>query len=219
MARLMDNKGISAKWVGVTRQVVAGVCPTLSDSRTASARPSNDAVAESKAADAVLLPADLISGDETIIFAIKPSLWYVVFDSTNWVLAALCMIAGASFWADSFNLSEPQFMSAVLAVLSLRIGLALLRWVSRFYVLTNRRVMRVRGVSRPDIYECPLVNIRNTTVTTSFPEALTRLGTIKFVTTDPADSLRVWRAVADADNIHNQIRKAIERAIDCQPRI
>lgn len=174
---------------------------------------------EPETADTALLPADLIYSDETIIFAIKPSLWYVVFDSAHWLLAGLLLIAAASFGAELVNLSEPQFMSAVLAALSLRIGLALLRWVSRYYVLTNRRLVRVRGVSRPDIYECPLVEIRNSSVGTTFSEALTGLSTISFVATEPSDRIFCWNAVSNAEDVHEQIRRAIERAIDCQPHI
>lgn len=219
MVRLLRKMHTSSNWAGVPRQVVSRVSPSLPHSRTTSARQSAEAAAEQETTDTALLPADLIRSDETIIFAIKPSLWYVVFDSVNWLLAGLCLTAAASFGAELVNLSEPQFMSAVLAALSLRIGLALLRWASRFYVLTNRRIVRVRGVTKPDIYECPLVEIRNSMVNTNFPEALTGLGTISFVATNPSDCIFYWSAVSNTDNIHEQIRKAIKRAIDCQPHI
>lgn len=185
----------------------------------ASARSGDQAVAERDVAEAMLLPADLLGGDESVIFAIKPSPWYIVFDSANWGIVALCLIACASWIADIVRLSEKQFMSAVLAALALRVGLALLRWVSRFYVLTNRRVMRVRGVHKPDVFECPLVNIRNTNVTTSFPETLMALGSIHFIITTPHDRRAHWQNIKDPDRIHAEVRKAIERAIDSQPHL
>ncbi len=185
----------------------------------AAARSSESTVTERDVTDAMLLPADLIGGDETIIFAIKPSPWYIVFDSANWVIGSLCLVACASWFAEFVRLSESQFMSAVLTVLALRIGLALLRWVSRFYVLTNRRIMRVRGVHKPDVFECPLVNVRNTNYTTSFPEALTGLGTLNFMIHNPEDRMGRWKNVKDPEYIHTEVRKAIERAIDSQPHI
>ncbi len=185
----------------------------------AAARSTDQLAGEREAAESLLLPADLLGGDESVIFAIKPSLWFIVFDSANWAIAGLCLIACASWFAELVTLSESQFMSVVLTVFALRVGLALLRWVSRSYVLTNRRVMRLRGVLKPDIFECPLVNIRNTTLTASFPESLTSLGTITFIIASPEDRLGLWRNVANPQYIHTEVRKAIERAIDCQPHL
>ncbi len=185
----------------------------------ATARPTGQAVTERDAVDAMLVPADLLGGDESIILAIKPSLWFIAFDSATWAVVMLCMVACASWLAETIAISEARFMSAVLALLGLRVVVAVLRWVARSYVLTNRRIMRLRGVLRPDVFECPLVNIRNTTVSTSFPEALTGLGTINFIITTPENRLGVWRNVSDPQRVHAEIRKAIERAIDSQPHI
>ena len=59
----------------------------------------------------------------------------------------------------------------------------------------------------------------NTTLTTGFPEALTGLGTITFIIIEPTDRLGVWRNLADPEWVHTEVRRAIERAIDCQPHL
>ena len=184
------------------------------------ARASTPTAAEPMQSEAVLLPADLIGGDESIIFAIKPSVWFIFFDSARWLIVGLVAVTCASWLTELIvPLSEAQFLSAVLSVVGVRVVVALLRWVSRSYVLTNRRVMRIRGVLKTDVFDCPLVHIRNTAVTVSFHEALSGLGTLNFVLSQRADQRSAWRNIAHAGEIHAEVRKAIERAMDCQPHI
>jgi Bacterial PH domain len=187
--------------------------------RTAARATDHVADERERQTEAMLLPADILGGDESIIFVVKPSRWFVLFDAANWAIAALSVVACATWFADFLSVSEPQIMSVALAVLALRVGMAILRWASRFYVLTNRRVMHIRGVMNPEIRKCLLVRVRNTSVTASFPEAMTGLGTISFAKTDANDEVDRWDCVANPKAVHAEIRKAIERAIDCQPHI
>jgi hypothetical protein len=182
--------------------------------------PRTESVAEASAAELRLLPAELIGGDETIIFAIKPSLWYILFDSARWVVGALLVVMGAGLVSEAASsLTETQVMSGALAAVGIRIGVALLRWASRFYVLTNRRVMRVSGVFQVEVFESPLLKIRNTGVTRDFMESFAQLGTIQLIFTDPEGGLGRWRNIRDPDAVHAEVRRAIERAIDSQPHI
>lgn len=179
-----------------------------------------DAVAETTAREVALLPEDLIGQDESIILAIKPSLWFMLFDSINWVVGTLMVIVCAEWISELIpSISELQLLSVVLAALGGRVLIALLRWVSRFYVLTNRRVMRIRGVFTPEVFECPLVNIRNTAVNVSFHEALAKLGSIHFTLSERESMtpLSEWRNIAHPHEIHTQVRKAIRRALNFQP--
>ncbi len=179
-----------------------------------------EATVENAVADVALLPKDLIGGDESIIFAIKPSMWFVVFDSANWAAATLLVIALSHWIAGAVpGLSELQLLTGMFGALAARVAIAILRWVSRFYVLTNRRVMRIRGVARPDVFECPLVNIRNTAVVAGFLESFPKLGTIRFVDSAPEGRTDHWINVASPHEVHAEIRKAIRRAKDCQPHL
>ncbi len=208
----------------------------------ATAGSTSDSVADAVAQELPLLPTELIGGDESIIFAIKPSLWYIAFDSARWVIGALVAITCAGFISEvSHSVSESQVMSLSLAAAGVRIAIAFLRWVSRFYVLTNRRVMKIRGVFKADLFECSLLNIRNSGVTRDFLESFTKLGTLQFILTgdgsrqhngNHADGNHHkvesrgggelqghWRNIRNPDEVHAEIRKAIERAIDSQPHL
>lgn len=165
-------------------------------------------------ADKVAVPADLLDGGEVVILAIKPSLWTVLFSSFQWLLGGAVIVAFGRWFAPGW-IANAVLIQAVLAVVALRVGFAVMQWVSRVYVLTNRRVMRIRGVFRADVFACPLVKVINTGIAVAPHEALTRLGTIWFNTgQDTAEGS--WYHTARPHEVHAQIRRAIERALDHQ---
>ena len=163
----------------------------------------------------VALPGGVVDGGEIVILAIKPSMWRPLFDSLPWLVGA-CFLAAVVL---SGGLTLPGLSSMMTGQLILlvgfaRLGVAIARWVPTWYVLTNRRVMNIGGVRAPRISSCLLVEVRNTYLNTLPAEKLTGLGTITFVTDHPGDPPRVWLSVARPEEVHAQIRRAIESAID-----
>ena len=163
-------------------------------------------------AESLVIPADILDGGEIVLLAIKPSLWFVVFDSARWiVVGALLLILAAVTPLRPIDLSVPSITQLAFLIMAGRMGVGLLRWVSQFYVLTNRRIMRLRGVFKADIHSCPLLRIRRTGVSVGLHERITNLGTIHFfVDAEPNPDLH-WRQVAHADEVHDRIRRAIDR--------
>ena len=91
-------------------------------------------------------------------------------------------------------------------------GFAILEWASRLYILTNRRVMRIRGVFNVNLFECSLLKIENTDVTLSWFERLFGLGTVSFATAGTGPYETSWTCVARPLEVHEQVRAAINRA-------
>jgi hypothetical protein len=157
-----------------------------------------------------LVPARLLNGGELVILAIKPSLWYIPIWSFRWILA-MGLVVGLALW------SEPRWtpttskvvMQAAIVLLLLRVGLATLQWVSRLYVLTNRRLMRIRGILNVDIFECQLPKIQNTFLRLSWYERLLRLGSIDIATAGTGVVEATWHNVPRPLEVHEAIRKAI----------
>ena len=167
-------------------------------------------------AEQVAVPANLLDGGEVVILAIRSSLWSVLFSSFQWALGGAMIVAFAWWFAAAQGaVANSLVIQTVLAVVAVRLGFAVMQWVSRVYVLTNRRIVRLRGVFRADVHACPLAKVINTGVTVRPHEAITRLGTIWFNTgPDAADSS--WYHVAKPHEVHAQIRRAIERVLDHQ---
>ena len=163
------------------------------------------------------VPSHLLDGGEVVVLAIKPSLWTVLFGSFQWLCGAAVVIVLDRWFSHALSaaLHVPVIQVAV-ALAALRVGLAVMQWVSRVYVLTNRRIMRIRGVFRADLFACPLVQIIGSQVTAGPHEAALRLGTIRFNTGHTTGD-GSWYHVARPDEVHAEIRRALERAIDRHP--
>lgn len=161
-----------------------------------------------------VIPAHLLDGGEIVYFAIKPSPWFVLLVSLRWVvfglfLAALTLVEVVPLPNQArWYLYQLGFWLAAG-----RLGWALLEWVSRLYVLTNRKAMRIRGVFSVEVFSCSLDRIQNTYVTMSATERLARTGTVTFQTAaGGASGTASWRIVARPLEIHEKLREAIGRA-------
>ncbi len=162
---------------------------------------------------ATLLPAHLLDGDEIVILAIKPSLWFVVFVSFRWVVACVAAILAAGSLSRLMpDINTPLILKGAVVLVAGRIGLAVLQWVSRLYVLTNRRIMRLTGILNVDLFECPLTKIQNTYLTLAWYERLTGLGTISFATAGTGGVEASWINVNNPLELHERVRSAIHRA-------
>lgn len=170
------------------------------------------------AADTVPLPAELLDGGEEIILALKPSLWFVWFDSFKWIVTGLVVVAGAAVAGGRMQwMAFSTLVQITALVVASRLGIGLLRWVSRFYVLTNRRVMRLRGVFRADVCDTLLTDILHTRVTAAFYERGLKLGTLRFTTEDADRHSAHWYHLPRAEQVHAEVRAAIRRALDRKP--
>ncbi len=166
-------------------------------------------------AERLSLPADLLDGGEVVILALKPSLWFVPLDALKWVMASVLAAAGSAWLADAVpQLSQTLIIQMAAILAGVRSCVALLRWATRHYVLTNRRIMRIRGVLRPDICVCPLLSIQNSCVAEAAHERLLQIGTIRFGLATPETSDPSWYEIARPHEVHAEIRRAIRQAID-----
>jgi len=191
----------------------------LSDTVWASAGPAADGHAiGAKAAE--IVPAGLLDGGEVVVLAVKPSLWFIVLRSGNWV-AACALLAAAAWWTGQQGYS-PQTaklaMQTAVALAMVRITVAMFQWASRLYVLTNRRVMRIKGVLHVEVFECPLEKIQNTFLSFSLPERLVRVGSLHILTAGTAGIEATWQHIAQPVEVHRLLREAIAKASRGQPK-
>ena len=154
---------------------------------------------------------DLLNGSEAIILAIKPSLWYVLLVSGRWlaVLLGVC-VAAWLMWQRNFFVGQAQLLLGIALVgISIRLVFGLLQWQSRAYILTNFRMLSIRGVLRVDMFQCHLLRLRDVPLTTSTVEKLLGLGTIGLVHDSSAQPAAYWRNIRRPEQVRQQIIEAI----------
>jgi uncharacterized membrane protein YdbT with pleckstrin-like domain len=84
--------------------------------------------------------------------------------------------------------------------------------MGRLYVLTNYRIMRVRGVLRVDAFQCPLRRIRGTVLTATFTERMLGLGSLFFEVADEQPAAAAWTYISRPAEIQETVNQAIRRS-------
>lgn len=155
-----------------------------------------------------MLPADLLQGGEIIIMILKPSPLFIILGALGHLTAILVVFVLAA-WAQL--LTQETAMLAAIGLGSLRLGWQFLEWLSRIYVLTDRRVIRIAGVLRIFVFEAALKQIQHTDVVISIRERLFALGSIAFSTAGTGLNEAYWVMLHRPLAVHRRIIQAINR--------
>jgi hypothetical protein len=155
----------------------------------------------------------ILQGNEIIELYIKPSRWFIAVESAR-IAGPAWLLAGLLCWA--FWSSWHQALGVLLLLLILAgivsVGIAALQWASRVYVLTNRRVMRFRGVVNVEFDECPLVSIKQLEMSTPLLQRWMWVGTIQITPHEKVGEPFPWRLVNRPQEVYRKLRRAIEEA-------
>jgi hypothetical protein len=89
---------------------------------------------------------------------------------------------------------------------------ACFQWLGRVYVLTDKRVLRIRGVLRADVFQCPLRRITRTAVTATFGERMLALGSLFFEAGEVDAAQAGWICIARPQEVRRTVEEAIHRA-------
>lgn len=161
-----------------------------------------------------LLPQKLLQGGEVVVLILKPSLWFIVLSRLGW-LVTIAAIAGVLVWLERRYLlgwyRPHEVVTLAMAGITGVLVMQTLDWISRIFVLTDRRVLRQRGFFRPFIFEAPLHRIQHTQLLLSIRERLFGLGTISFTTAGTGFAEAYWVMVNDPLEVHRRVVQVIHR--------
>ena len=87
-----------------------------------------------------------------------------------------------------------------------------MQWASKLYVLTNRRVMRFRGVLKPEMAQCPLSKVSKVDLQVDWPQRALGLGSIDFVSDKANAEIVQWEHLAQVTTVHDRLLRAIRKA-------
>lgn len=156
----------------------------------------------------------ILQGGEEIILAIKPSPWFVVLASWPVVLTAAVVAGGAYAASEWFTAALPRGLIYLLCLAAAagRVMVASLQWMSRLYMLTNLRVMRVRGILQADIRVHLLQKIARTRCTAGVGERILGIGTLGFDVPGEETADTVWVHIPRPHEVEETVNQAIRRA-------
>ncbi|MCH2160447.1 MAG: PH domain-containing protein [Phycisphaerales bacterium] len=155
----------------------------------------------------------LLADGEIVLMVMRPSLWMVILWSLNVLLFILGLVFALA-WASRFpwaGWTEMQAFGLGMVLVGIRLGWQFLDWANRLYILTDRRVIRRRGVFQVDVFEARLDRIQQTSVLQMVRERIFGLGSIAFATAGNNTLNAVWEVVRDPHEVQKAVADAIQR--------
>jgi uncharacterized membrane protein YdbT with pleckstrin-like domain len=162
---------------------------------------------------AAMLPAELLQPSEIIILLIKPSPLYILLAPLRSLMLLIVLTLGALAINSEFALgiARRDIILIGIGLVGLRLFWQFLEWLSRVYVLTDQRVIRVRGVLRVNVFETRLEHIQHTDTHFSIRERLFALGTLTFSTAGSGMIEAAWEMIARPLEVHQTVVRTIRR--------
>jgi hypothetical protein len=168
------------------------------------------------AADAAtVVPAEHLQDGEVVILAVKPSRWFALLVSWPWIV--LAGIVAVATWLAGGALAASHTARLVVlaccAVACTRVTVACFQWLGRLYVLTDRRVLRFRGIFREEVYGCPLRHLLHVHLSATLPERALGVGSLLFQGDDRAPAGEGhWLHLARPQEVLRLVEEARHRA-------
>lgn len=158
-----------------------------------------------------IIPQKMITDGEVVILAVKPSLWLIPLASGRWLLTAGLAVVTAHLLGPMIGrLAQWTTQIAVLAATA-RLLIATMEWLGRVYVLTDRRIMRLKGVVHIDLFECQLSRVQHVVLRLPIAERAVFCGTLFFFTAGTGSAEAAWRTVAHPSAVYQTVLETIEK--------
>jgi len=164
-----------------------------------------------------VMPREMLHDDEVVLILTKPSLWFVVITGFRFVLTVLLLgilavklvgVGGAS----SLNISSSAIATATALIALGRLIWALLVWSSHIYMLTNQRVVTIKGVINTTMYQANLRKLQRTILWRPWYLRIFGIGTIGFATAATNHSDSTWVMLSRPLATHEAIVAAVNKA-------
>jgi hypothetical protein len=158
------------------------------------------------AAGIPLFAAAILEPNEIIVGIWRPSPWYVPLRAARLVaLIVLVTLLGAAASGAAGLPWGAAVVQVGAALVLVRVAAAILDWSSRWYVLTDRRVIRRRGVVSPTVFVGSLRSLKRVDLARNATDRVLRTGTITFSTRPDGPWDAAWVMVARPDDVHRLV--------------
>ena len=163
----------------------------------------------------------LVPPGERVIYDARPSVWYILVrgipDAVPAVVLLVVVWLLRGLTVPAAEILDPSLAAAigrwlgifswlVVAFAAARLVWAVLDWFCRRYVMTEVRVVALRGVIRTVRFDLPLRRVQHLAVTRSFLERVFGVGTIAAASAGTGEHEIVWRSVARPDEALRAVR-------------
>jgi uncharacterized membrane protein YdbT with pleckstrin-like domain len=196
----------------MTKRVFTSSSPHAKRWQTIPHHRSEEAPTVSRELAASVVPEQMLHDDEVILILTKPSLWFILITSFRFILTVV-LLGVLAVQVTPYTSYSPQTIALVTVILCMgRLVWALAVWTSHTYMLTNQRVVTIKGVVNIRVFQAHLRKIQRTTLFQQLVLRLFGIGTIGFATAATTDFDSTWVMIARPLETHESIVAAIKKA-------
>jgi len=160
------------------------------------------------------VPEQLLNEGEVVILALKPSIWFVVLNAWPAIVVATTVMAlGYAFLPTvEPNVAPRLLVTLCLTAVLIQLLISCCQWTGRLYILTNVRVIRVRGVFRVDVFQCPLKKVQMAVLAAGRLERMVGVGSIMFQAEGNTAQEPGWLYISRPAEVNEMVQEALRRA-------
>ena len=173
--------------------------------------PSPGGLEEGMAARSRIIAPSLLLPAEVVIFELKPSLWYVAMTSLPIAAVGVAVVLLALTIEELTPALRHWGLIIGIWVVGVRLAVALLQWLGRTYVLTDRRVLMQYGVFDVRVECMGLEEIENTFVAQASAQRVLSIGTLFFQCGLAPRAGLAWEHISHPKEIHAHVIAQIDR--------
>jgi len=162
-----------------------------------------------------VVPQQILHDDEVVLLLTKPSLLFIPYTSFLFCLGSLLLgvlLAQLTRYTSAAYLTPTSV--ALLTVLACvgRLVWALLVWTSHTYMLTNQRIVTIKGVLNVHMFQAHLRKVQKTDLYRPLLYQILGTGTLAFSTAaSSGDADSTWQMIARPVQTHEQVVAAINK--------
>ncbi|MGN6368050.1 MAG: PH domain-containing protein [Phycisphaerae bacterium] len=161
---------------------------------------------------ASVLPEQMLHEDEVVLILTKPSLWFILITSFRFILTFV-LLGVLAVQVTPYASFSPQTIALATVIICMgRLVWALAVWTSHTYMLTNQRIVTIKGVVNIRVFQAHLRKIQRTTLFKPLILRLFGIGTVGFATAATTDFDSTWVMIARPVETHESIVAAIRKA-------
>ena len=161
-----------------------------------------------------MVPSQILQEDEIVLLLTKPSLFWLLYSSFPFLLAT--SLVGVLFAQISLSIAGINPSPVALVVVLVCVGRliwALLVWTSHIYMLTNIRILTIKGVINVHMFQAHLRKIQNLRAYQPLGQRIFGTGTLGFSTAAAAgEAESAWVMINRPLEVQEQVVAAMNKA-------
>ena len=161
--------------------------------------------------------SEVLQDGELIVLMLRPSGWFVLLVSWPVIAVTGAIALGLILAVRGLDVMVPgprlaYLIPGLMVIALLRIYLACFQWLRRIYILTNRRIIRIRGYFRTEVFECPLTAVSQTVLRANAGERIFGVGSLLFEIPDQPPDAGAWIHIPRPVEVEEIVAQAIRHA-------